>query len=207
MPRPWCGTDANAAGLRELHAGDPDSRRVIDTAWGLEGLRRQDSIHAAAVVISPAPITEIVPVQQKGEGAEIVTQFEMHAIEELGLLKMSSKRSGRRLRISARMPLPSNWKTPMASPRASMAYTAGSSRGTRSMSGRNPVFSSISSSDRSIVDRLRSPRKSIFSRPSSSMACISNWVTISAPSPFCWTGTISVMGAGEMTTAAAWIES
>jgi len=79
---------ANAAGLRELHAGEPDARRVIDTARGLEGLRRQDSIHAAAVVISPAPITEIVPIQQKGEGAEIVTQFEMHAIEELGLLKM-----------------------------------------------------------------------------------------------------------------------
>ncbi len=79
---------ANAAGLRELHAGEPDARRVIDTARGLEGLRRQDSIHAAAVVISPAPITEIVPIQQKGEGTEIVTQFEMHAIEELGLLKM-----------------------------------------------------------------------------------------------------------------------
>ncbi len=75
------------------------------------------------------------------------------------------------------------------------------------MSGRDPVFSSISSSDRSIVDRFRSPRKSIFSRPSSSMACISNWVTISAPSPFCWMGTISVIGAGEMTTAAAWMES
>jgi DNA polymerase-3 subunit alpha len=79
---------ANAAGLRELHAGDPEARRVIDTARGLEGLRRQDSIHAAAVVISPEPITEIVPIQQKGEGAEVVTQFEMHAIEELGLLKM-----------------------------------------------------------------------------------------------------------------------
>ena len=79
---------ANAAGLRELHAGDPDARRVIDTARGLEGLRRQDSIHAAAVVICPEPITEIVPIQQKGEGAEVVTQFEMHAIEELGLLKM-----------------------------------------------------------------------------------------------------------------------
>ncbi len=39
-------------------------------------------------MISPAPITEIVPIQQKGEGAEVVTQFEMHAIEELGLLKM-----------------------------------------------------------------------------------------------------------------------
>ncbi|MBN2114896.1 MAG: DNA polymerase III subunit alpha [Acidimicrobiia bacterium] len=79
---------SNGAGLRELHATDPDARRVIDTARGLEGLRRQDSIHAAAVVISPEPLTEIVPVQQKGEGTEVVTQFEMHAIEELGLLKM-----------------------------------------------------------------------------------------------------------------------
>ena len=79
---------ANAAGLRELYASDPEARRVIDTARGLEGLRRQDSIHAAAVVISPEPLTDIVPIQQKGENAEILTQFEMHAIERLGLLKM-----------------------------------------------------------------------------------------------------------------------
>ena len=79
---------ANASGLREMYAADPDARRVIDTALGLEGLRRQDSIHAAAVVISPDPLTEIVPIQQKGEDAEVVTQFEMHAIERLGLLKM-----------------------------------------------------------------------------------------------------------------------
>jgi len=79
---------ANAAGLRELFDSDPDARRVIDTAKGLEHLRRQDSIHAAAVVISPQPLTDIVPIQQKGEGAEVVTQFEMHAIEDLGLLKM-----------------------------------------------------------------------------------------------------------------------
>jgi DNA polymerase-3 subunit alpha len=79
---------ANAAGLREIYETDPDSRRVIDTARGLEGLRRQDSIHAAAVVISPQPLTDIVPIQQKGEDAEVVTQFEMHGIESLGLLKM-----------------------------------------------------------------------------------------------------------------------
>ena len=79
---------ANAAGLREMYQSDGDARRVIDTALGLEGLRRQDSIHAAAVVISPEPLIEIVPIQQKGEDAEIVTQFEMHAIESLGLLKM-----------------------------------------------------------------------------------------------------------------------
>jgi DNA polymerase-3 subunit alpha len=79
---------SNAAPLREVYAADPDVRRVIDTARGLEGLRRQDSIHAAAVVISPEPLTELVPVQRKGDEGELVTQYEMHGIEELGLLKM-----------------------------------------------------------------------------------------------------------------------
>jgi DNA polymerase-3 subunit alpha len=79
---------ANAQGLREEYRSNPDVRRVVDAARGLEGLRRQDSIHAAAVVIAPRPLIEIVPIQQKGEGAEVVTQYEMHAIEEIGLLKM-----------------------------------------------------------------------------------------------------------------------
>jgi DNA polymerase-3 subunit alpha len=77
-----------AAGLREMYEADPDVREVVDTARGLEGLRRQDSIHAAAVVISPVPLIDIVPIQQKGEGAEVVTQFEMQGVEALGLLKM-----------------------------------------------------------------------------------------------------------------------
>jgi DNA polymerase-3 subunit alpha len=77
-----------AAGLREEVDIDGDSRRVVETARGLEGLRRQDSIHAAAVVIAPTPLMEIVPLQQKGEDAEVVTQYEMHAVEALGLLKM-----------------------------------------------------------------------------------------------------------------------
>ncbi|MGH3650141.1 MAG: DNA polymerase III subunit alpha, partial [Acidimicrobiia bacterium] len=67
---------------------EPEVRRVVDAAKQLEGLRRQDSIHAAAVVISPSPLTELVPVQQKGEGAEVVTQYEMYGVESLGLLKM-----------------------------------------------------------------------------------------------------------------------
>ncbi len=79
---------SNAAPLREAYASDPDVQRVVDTARGLEGLRRQDGIHAAAVVISAEPLTDIVPIQRKGEGAEIVTQYEMHGIEALGLLKM-----------------------------------------------------------------------------------------------------------------------
>jgi DNA polymerase-3 subunit alpha len=78
----------SAAGLRELYDADPQVKEVVDTARGLEGLRRQDSIHAAAVVISPIPLTEIVPIQRKGDDAEIVTQYEMHGVEALGLLKM-----------------------------------------------------------------------------------------------------------------------
>ncbi|GMU79148.1 MAG: DNA polymerase III subunit alpha [Acidimicrobiia bacterium] len=83
-----------AGELRELYAGDPDAQRVIDVARGLEGLRRQDGIHAAAVVISRDPLTEYLPIQRKPEpggdlaDAPIVTQYEMHGVEELGLLKM-----------------------------------------------------------------------------------------------------------------------
>jgi DNA polymerase-3 subunit alpha len=79
---------ANAQELRNLYGSDPVMREVIDAARGLEGLRRQDSIHAAAVVISPEPLTDLIPIQQKGEDAEVVTQYEMGAVEALGLLKM-----------------------------------------------------------------------------------------------------------------------
>jgi DNA polymerase III subunit alpha len=79
---------AAASGLRELLDTMDGAREIISTARGLEGLRRQDSIHAAAVVISPEPLTNIVPTQQKGEDTEVVTQFEMHGVEALGLLKM-----------------------------------------------------------------------------------------------------------------------
>jgi DNA polymerase-3 subunit alpha len=80
--------------LRQLRDDDPDARRVIDVALGLEGLRRQDGIHAAAVVITREPLTEYVPIQRKPEPgtpieeAPMVTQYEMHGVEDLGLLKM-----------------------------------------------------------------------------------------------------------------------
>ncbi|MEI7624019.1 MAG: DNA polymerase III subunit alpha [Actinomycetes bacterium] len=83
-----------AADLREVYATDDDSRQVIDVARGLEGLRRQDGIHAAAVVITKEPLTEYLPIQRKPEAgsdpelAPVVTQYEMHGVEELGLLKM-----------------------------------------------------------------------------------------------------------------------
>ncbi len=78
----------NSAELRTAYESDPDVRRVVDTARGLEGLRRQDSIHAAAVVISPQPVSELLPVQRKGEDNEIVTQYEWQVVEALGLMKM-----------------------------------------------------------------------------------------------------------------------
>jgi DNA polymerase-3 subunit alpha len=83
-----------AAELRQMYEGDPDAKRVIDVAKGLEGLRRQDGIHAAAVVITRRPLTDYLPIQRKPEpggrpeDAPIVTQYEMHGVEELGLLKM-----------------------------------------------------------------------------------------------------------------------
>ncbi len=83
-----------AQGLREMYEHDDEACRVIDVAKGLEGLRRQDGIHAAAVVITKDPLTEYLPIQRKPENgqdpseAPIVTQYEMHGVEELGLLKM-----------------------------------------------------------------------------------------------------------------------
>ena len=80
--------------LREMYDTDDVAHRIIDVAKGLEGLRRGDGIHAAAVVITKEPLTEYLPIQRKPdanggiESAPIVTQFEMHDVEELGLLKM-----------------------------------------------------------------------------------------------------------------------
>ena len=77
-----------AQGLRDLHAANPDVQTVMKVALGLEGLRRQDGIHAAAVVVSDKPLTDYLPIQRKDENGPIVTQYEMHGVEDLGLLKM-----------------------------------------------------------------------------------------------------------------------
>jgi len=83
-----------ATDLRHMYHEDPDLKKVIDVAKGLEGLRRQDGIHAAAVVITKEPLTEYLPIQRKplaGQdiaNAPVVTQYEMGGVEELGLLKL-----------------------------------------------------------------------------------------------------------------------
>ncbi len=74
--------------LRQAYDGDPQVREIVDLAKPLEGLVRQDSIHAAGVVIGAQPLIEVVPLQQKGSDQEVVTQMAMSDVVELGLLKM-----------------------------------------------------------------------------------------------------------------------
>ncbi|HMK10172.1 MAG TPA: DNA polymerase III subunit alpha, partial [Acidimicrobiales bacterium] len=83
-----------ASELREMYNVDPDVKKVVDVARGLEGLRRQAGIHASAVVITRNELTDYLPLQRRPENghdpedAPIVTQYEMHGVEDLGLLKM-----------------------------------------------------------------------------------------------------------------------
>ena len=77
-----------SAELRTARDNDPDARKVLDTAAGLEGLRRQWGVHAAAVVISRDPLVEQVPIMKREADGAIITQYEMNGVAKLGLLKM-----------------------------------------------------------------------------------------------------------------------
>jgi DNA polymerase-3 subunit alpha len=82
--------------LRKACDEDPTAKRIVEVAQGLEGIVRNSSIHAAAVVIADRPLTDIVPLQLADAGADdggertfrTVTQFSMKPIEEIGILKM-----------------------------------------------------------------------------------------------------------------------
>ncbi|MGP8240271.1 MAG: DNA polymerase III subunit alpha, partial [Solirubrobacteraceae bacterium] len=82
--------------LRKAYDEEPAAKQIIDVAQGLEGIVRNSSIHAAAVVIADRPLTDIVPLQLADAGADengekafrTVTQFSMKPIEDIGLLKM-----------------------------------------------------------------------------------------------------------------------
>jgi DNA polymerase-3 subunit alpha len=73
--------------LKKAYDGDATVRELIDTAKKLEGLVRGQGVHASAVVIAPRPLTELVPLA-KTKNDEIVTAYDMKAIEKMGLLKM-----------------------------------------------------------------------------------------------------------------------
>jgi DNA polymerase-3 subunit alpha len=74
--------------LRQSYDSDPTTREIVDLAKPLEGLTRQDGIHAAAVVIGAEPLMNVVPLQQKGLDQELVTQFDGTNVEAIGLLKI-----------------------------------------------------------------------------------------------------------------------
>jgi DNA polymerase III subunit alpha len=74
--------------LKQAYDSEPVTKEIVDLAKPLEGLTRQDGIHAAAVVIGAEPLTNVVPVQQKGADQEVVTQFSGAVIESIGLLKI-----------------------------------------------------------------------------------------------------------------------
>jgi DNA polymerase-3 subunit alpha len=74
-------------GLKQAYDSDTQVRQLIDTALRLEGLVRNAGVHAAGVVISPRPLTDLVPLHRT-KNNEIVTAFDMVAIEKMGLLKM-----------------------------------------------------------------------------------------------------------------------
>jgi DNA polymerase-3 subunit alpha len=86
----------NGQPLRKAYDEEPAARQIVDVAKGLEGIVRNSSIHAAAVVIADRPLTDIVPLQLADAGTDengekvfrTVTQFSMKPIEEIGLLKM-----------------------------------------------------------------------------------------------------------------------
>ncbi len=75
--------------LKTLYDSNPEAKKLIDTARHLEGVARHASVHACGTVIAKNPLMERVPLQfAPQENDIIITQFEMHAVEDLGLLKI-----------------------------------------------------------------------------------------------------------------------
>ena len=79
---------SEAAEFRNLYEGDPDTKRIVDTARGLEGLKRQPGVHAAGVILCREPLIDVIPVWRREQDGAVITQFDMGACESLGLLKM-----------------------------------------------------------------------------------------------------------------------
>ena len=74
--------------FRELHAEDPDAQKIVELAGGLEGMTRQWGVHACAVIMSSATLTDIIPMMQRLQDGAYITQFDYPTCEHLGLLKM-----------------------------------------------------------------------------------------------------------------------
>ena len=77
-----------AGEFRSVYETDADAKRIVDTARGLEGLKRQWGVHAAGVILSKEPLLEVIPIHRRESDGAIITQFDMGACEATGLLKM-----------------------------------------------------------------------------------------------------------------------
>ncbi|MFA5841805.1 MAG: DNA polymerase III subunit alpha, partial [Candidatus Paceibacterota bacterium] len=73
--------------LKEAYKKEAETKEIIDLAKKMEGCVRHISVHAAGVVISPAPLVEFVPLQLDPKGGKIITQYDMWGVEDAGLLK------------------------------------------------------------------------------------------------------------------------
>ncbi len=74
--------------FRSLASADPDVGKVVETARGLEGLKRQWGVHAAGVIMSSAPLQDLIPIMKREQDGAIITQFDYPTCERLGLIKM-----------------------------------------------------------------------------------------------------------------------
>jgi DNA polymerase III subunit alpha len=73
--------------LHQLYDTDADAKKIIDTAKQIESCARHISVHACAIVISPTSINDYSPTQIESGGEKPITQYEMHACEDVGLIK------------------------------------------------------------------------------------------------------------------------
>src|SRR4029079_12111959 len=74
--------------FRALYDADQDVKTVVDTAIGIEGLKRQWGVHAAGVIMSSEPVMDVIPVMRREADGAIITQFDYPTCEKLGLIKM-----------------------------------------------------------------------------------------------------------------------
>nr|WP_275889340.1 DNA polymerase III subunit alpha [Nakamurella flavida] len=79
---------SEGAEFRQLVEMDPDVKTVVETARGLEGLKRQWGVHAAGVIMSSEPLIDLIPIMKREQDGAIITQFDYPTCETLGLIKM-----------------------------------------------------------------------------------------------------------------------
>jgi DNA polymerase-3 subunit alpha len=79
---------AEGVEFRALVDSEPHAKEVVETAKGLEGLKRQWGVHAAGVIMSSEPLIDVIPIMRREQDGQIITQFDYPSCETLGLVKM-----------------------------------------------------------------------------------------------------------------------